>query len=78
MSLSSRIGGRGPKTIWAQIIAMIEWLENPVKFRLTTGGAQKDVGSVVAGAKLCGQSILGCELVAVVRRQILSSILKKT
>ena len=52
MSLSSRVGGRGPKTTWAQIIAMIEWLENPVNFRLITGGAQKDVGSVVAGAKL--------------------------
>ena len=31
---------------------MIEWLKVPQHFRLITGAAQKDVGKVVAGAKL--------------------------
>ena len=43
---------RGPKTSYYQQLAMIEWLEVPANFRLLTGAAQKDVGKVVAGAKL--------------------------
>ena len=43
---------RGAKTTYYQQLAMIEWLEVPQKFRLITGAAQKDVGKVVAGAKL--------------------------
>ena len=43
---------RGVKTTYYQQLAMIEWLEVPVNFRLITGAAQKDVGKVVAGAKL--------------------------
>ena len=43
---------RGAKTTYYQQLAMIEWLEVPINFRLITGAAQKDVGKVVAGAKL--------------------------
>ena len=52
MSQEQRKSGRGGKTTWAQIQAMLEWLEVPNNFRLITGAAQKDVGSVTAGAKL--------------------------
>ncbi len=43
---------RGAKTTYYQQLGMSEWLEVPQHFRLITGAAQKDVGKVVAGAKL--------------------------
>ena len=44
---------RGAKPTYYQQLGMIEWLEVPRQhFRLITGAAQKDVGKVVAGAKL--------------------------
>ena len=42
---------RGAKTTYYAQRA-IEWLEVPQHFRLITGAAQKDVGKVMAGAKL--------------------------
>lgn len=42
--------GRGKATSYPQRSAILEWLENPVNFRLITGGTQP--GPVVAGKKL--------------------------
>ena len=52
MSEEPRTSGRGEKTTWAQADAMIEWLEIEKNYRLITGAAAKDVGSVTAGAKV--------------------------
>ena len=42
--------GRGPRTTWQQLSAVLEWLEIPKNFKLITGGASQ--GHVIAGLKL--------------------------
>lgn len=44
--------GRGRKTSYSNVLAILEWLEEPRNFRLITGAAAKDHKGVVAGAKL--------------------------
>lgn len=42
--------GRGTKTTYAQLNAVLEWLEKPQNFKLITGGASQN--QVIAGLKL--------------------------
>jgi hypothetical protein len=44
--------GRSAKTTWAQQGAMLDWLSIDSNFKLITGGAQKDMKGVIAGARL--------------------------
>lgn len=52
--MSKMITGRGGNTTYQQRVRMLEWLEMPPghNFMLITGQAQKNLNSVVAGAKL--------------------------
>lgn len=47
---NARTSGRGARTTWAQINAMLEWTEVPRNFQLITGGTPP--GPVVAGLRL--------------------------